>query len=139
MNINNDPINYIFKPEKLKPDILIVLSLEKTAKLIEFNSGKVIDSFKQMSINEIPFPIAVKYSINTPFGKEEPKMDSEGKSEIDDSQNKYSLTIPNENENQTSNKMKKKFPYIIYRKSIKYDKKPIRIKLNERHKKTDLL
>ena len=139
ININNDPINYIFKPEKLKPEILIVLSIEKTAKLIEFNSGKIIDSLKQMSINEIPFPTAVKYSINTPFNKGIPNVDIEDKSQVEDNSNKYSLTIPNENENQIESKIKKKFPYIIFRKNIKFDKKPIKIKLNERNMKKDLI
>ena len=137
IHLSEEPINYIFKPQKLMPEILIVLSLEKTAKLIDFNSGIFIDSFKQMSINEIPFPIAVKYSINTPFEKKIEKLELQRDSIAQDNSKKYSLTIPQEN--QMEDRLKKKFPYIMYRKSIKFDKKPIKLKLNEGIKKRDLI
>ena len=137
IHLNNEPINYIFKPQKLIPEILIVLSLDKTAKLIDFNSGMIIDSLKQMSVNEIPFPIAVKYSINTPFEKKNEKSELQIKTIEQDDSNKYSLTIPQEN--QFENRIKKKFPYILYRKNINFDKKPIKLKLNEGKKKRDLI
>ena len=135
IKINNEPINYIFKPEILKPDCLIIMSLEKTAKLIDFNSGKFIDSLKQNSINEKPFPIAVKYSINTPFEKN--NIISKNNQNSDENINKYSLTEPNKNEDNAENKIKKKYPYIIYRKNLKFNNESI--KINDVHMKNELI
>ena len=96
--------------------------------MIDFNSGKIIDSLKQISINDAPFPIAVKYSINTPFVKfEKSKEDVQINSPEKEDNNYRLLTIPNECENRVE-RMKKKFPFIIYRKDAKFEKKPIKIK-----------
>ena len=140
MNINNEPINYICKPKLLNPEILIVLSIEKTAKLIDFYSGNFIDSLKQISINENPFPIAVKYSINTPYVKNKKSKDNNTMNEQDDDYAKnHSMTIPNESSTMTERIMKKKFPYIIYRKNIKFENKSIKQNPNVTNGKRDLI
>ena len=124
--INNEPINFIIKPQLLNPEILIVLSIEKTAKLIEFNSGNIIDSLKQNSINDVPFPIAVEYSINIPFNKKIKNRDDLSIDlETEENINCRSMTIPNENKSREERKIDKKFPYIIYRKNLKEDIKPV--------------
>ena len=142
MKINYEPINFIFKPEQLNPEILIILSLEKTAKLINFNSGTIIDSLKQNSINEVPFPIAVKYSINTPYTKNpKPKLDLNLDFPNEYDSKKQSSTIQYGNKNRTERKIKtkKKYPYIIYRKNIKPDKEPIIQKNNNLNHQKDLI
>ena len=142
IKISNEPIISIFTHEILNPEILIIISLDKNAQLIDFNSGKIIDSLKQISINDAPFPIAVKYSINTPFVKfEKSKEDVQINSPEKEDNNYRLLTIPNECENRVE-RMKKKFPFIIYRKDAKFEKKPIKIKqkgINGINRKEDLI
>ena len=140
MNVNNEPINYIYKPKLLNPEILIVLSIQKTAKLIDFYSGNFIDSLKQISINENPFPIAVKYSINTPYVKNLKTKDNLKLNEKnEDNTYKYSMTIPNESSTRNEKITKKKFPYIIYRKNIKSENRPIKRNSNITNLKRDLI
>ena len=144
IKINAEPINFIFKPEQLKPEILIILSIEKTAKLIDINTGKIIDSLKQISINENPFPIAVKYSINTPYYKKtKPYLDLNDDFQVEEDSNTKSLTIQYERDNRIERQIKtqKKYPYIIYRKNInKFDLNPIDSKKKlGNNKKEDLI
>ena len=136
--INNEPIVFINKPSQLNPEILIVLGIEKTAKLIELNSGNIIDSLKQNSINDVPFPIAVEYSINIPFDKNKnSKEDLNLDEEIEKNSNMKSMTIPNERRDER--KKKNKYPYVIYRKNLKADIEPVIQIQNETNRKKNLI
>ena len=60
-----EPITYIFKPKELIPHILITVSVDRTVKLVDFTTGEYIDSLRQISIKENPFPIAVRFFGNS--------------------------------------------------------------------------
>ena len=138
--INNEPINFIIKPQQLFPEILIVLSIEKTAKLLDFNSGSIIDSLRQNSINDVPFPIAVEYNINIPFEKnKKTKEDLSFDLEIEENSNFGSITIPNESESRIERNEKNKFPFIIYRKNLKHYIEPIIQKQKETNRNKNLI
>ena len=146
-----EPITNIFKPEKLLPNILIVTSMDRTVKIINYETGEFIDSLRQISILDKSFPIAVRYNIDNPFerkknyvlkteGNKEYKKNEEkeenNKNEIEnyvnEKNNEHLLTIPNniEDEEQMNNKF---YPNIIYRKDVKFDYEPPKInKLEDR-------
>ena len=147
IELNKEPITHIFKPEKLIPNILIVTSLDRTVRLVNYDTGKYIDSLKQISINNSSFPIAVRYCIDNPFEKN-PVLKTEENKEINNKEynnneedekeekeekeknNKYLSTIPNiHNEEEQINQ--KFYPNILYRKNIKYDSEPPQFKKNE--------
>ena len=67
IELYKEPITYIFKPEELIPHVLIVASSNRMVNLIEYETGEFIDSLKQISILNYPFPIAIRYSIENPF------------------------------------------------------------------------
>ena len=157
IELNKEPITHISKPEKLIPNILIVSSLDRTVKLVDYNTGEYIDSLKQISINYSFFPIAVRYYIDNPFEKKHHlslhkeeynninntindniinEVGEEEEKDIDN--NLRCSTIPNINnindkEEQINQKM---YPNIIYRKNAeKYDIEHFKCKISEDREK----
>ena len=130
-----EPITYIFKPKELIPHILITVSIDRTVKLVDFTTGEYIDSLRQISIKENPFPIAVRFFKDNPFERkkepilstEENKDKEEEKKKIDDEDEddefadkikKYLDITPNSLDDEEEIENKKNFPYIIYRKDV---------------------
>ena len=145
IELNKEPITYIFKPEKLNPSILIVASNNRTVKLVDYNIGKFIDSLKQISVLDTPFPIAVRYNIDNPFEKRRNYvLKTEGNKEnIENNKNEniekennndYLLTTPNNNDDDEEQINNKFYPNIIFRKNVKFDE-PLKInKIEDRRK-----
>ena len=164
IELNKEPIIHIVKPEKLIPNILIVVSIDRTVRLVNYNTGEFIDSLKQISINNTTFPIAVRYCIDNPFEKKSPIVYTEENRDINndisnddnknknnnfndideeekekqlkenENNNKYS-TIPNINNDIDDEEDQQLYPNIMYRKNVKYEAEIPKIKKHEDRKK----
>ena len=152
LELNKEPVTFIFKPEELIPNTLIVSSANRMVKLINFQTGEFLDSLKQISILDSPFPIAIRYNIDNPFEKHKhqnyPVLKTEGNKESNEEKEQekktnnseqdnninYLLTTPNiiNEEEQTNNKL---YPNIIYRKDVVFDPEPPKFKKNEDRQK----
>lgn len=133
IQIHKEPITYIIKPKELIPSILITISTDRTVKLVNFNNGEYIDSFKQISIKDIQFPIAVRYCKDNPFEKfstineENITYNEPDKNQNEDDDN----IVPNNNNDEEELINQKYFPYIMYRKDIKQQNEPVISKVNK--------
>ena len=149
IELYKEPITYIFKPEELIPNILIIVSSNRMVSLINYETGKYIDSLKQISILDSPFPIAIKYKIENPFEKNTPSVKAEenkAKEEIDENNEKekgYSEHDKNENNNLNlmnilnikDEEEELNYNNIIYRKSVVFEPDPPKIKRFENRQK----
>ena len=133
IQIHKEPITYIIKPKELIPSILITISTDRTVKLVNFNNGEYIDSFKQISIKDIQFPIAVRYCKDNPFEKFSTiNEENITYNEPDKNQNEEDDNIvPNNNNDEEELINQKYFPYIMYRKDIKQQNEPVISKVNK--------
>ena len=131
VQIHKEPITYIIKPKELIPSILITVSTDRTVKLVNFNTGEYIDSFKQISIKDMQFPIAVRYWKENPFEKFSPlKEEKDIYNEPDKNQNDETDFIPN-NIDEEEFLNQKYYPYIMYRKDIKQQNESAIPKINK--------
>ena len=140
IELYKEPITYIFKPEELIPHVLIVASSNRMVNLIEYETGKFIDSLKQISILNYPFPIAIRYNIENPFEKKYHVVKTEGNKEKEEKDqkeeenpdnneenNQYLMTNPNLKDEEDELD-KKYYPNIIYRKNVEFDQEPPKMK-----------
>lgn len=120
IQIHKEPITYIIKPKELIPSILITVSTDRTVKLVNFNTGEYIDSFKQISIKDMQFPIAVRYCKENPFERF-PSLKEEKTSynEPDKNQKEEDDNLIPNNIDEEELLNQKYYPYIMYRKDIK--------------------
>jgi hypothetical protein len=136
IELNKEPITHIDKPEKLIPNILIVSSVDRTVKLVNYNTGEHIDSLKQNSINNKAFPIAVRYCIDNPFEKKSPIDHKEENKTIENDNNnaednnnndekkKYNNTLSDINEEEKEKKndeSNNKYTTISYINDVEND------------------
>ena len=151
IELHKEPITFIIKPEVLIPNVLIIASANRMVKLINCQTGQFIDSLKQISILDSPFPIAIRYNIDNPFEKKhQPAVTEENKDIIKENEkeeeednsvnneennnNIYSMTTPN-NIDEEEKLMNKLYPNIIYRKNVVFEPEPPKFKKFEDRRK----
>ena len=62
IKMHKEAIRYINIPQELEPKIIISTSNDKTVKLIELETGKYIDTLRQISIKYESVPIGIKFN-----------------------------------------------------------------------------
>ena len=73
IKMHKEAIRYINIPQELEPKIIISTSNDKTVKLIELETGKYIDTLRQISIKYESVPIGIKFLESNPFITSEKK------------------------------------------------------------------
>ena len=122
---NKESIKYIDISEDIMPKILIVTYSNRHVNIFDYNTGKYIDSLRQIIDKNYPVPIGIKYFKNNPFIEEININNSENKifyNEDDIIKDIKQKSIDDELENNNKEfdiiNIKKRFPQkinIIYR------------------------
>ena len=124
---NKESIKYIELSEEIMPKILIITYSNRHVYIFDYNSGKYIDSLRQIIDKNYPVPIGIKYFKNNPFIEEININNSENKIfyseediKNDIKQRSIDDEIDNNNKERYMMNIKKRFPQkinIIYRDS----------------------
>ena len=76
---HKESITFIDIPFELKPKIILTVSSDRTVQILDYYTGKFIDSFKVISIKFEPIPVAIKYYKQNPFLKKKNIKDEKNK------------------------------------------------------------
>jgi len=72
---HKEAITFIDIPFELKPKIIMTVSSDRTVQLLDYYTGKFIDSLKVISIKFDAIPVAIKYYKQNPFLKKKKTKD----------------------------------------------------------------
>ena len=90
IQMGHNSITHISIPPNLFPKIFIAISSDSYANIYDFENGKYIESFKQISMKYNSVPIAISFLKQNPFGQQ---------IEIEDEKSKIEKDIINRKEN----------------------------------------
>ena len=110
---HTESIKYINIPKDLKPKIILSTGNDRNIKLFNYETGKYIDSLKQISIKNNPIPIAIEYIRNNPFLEDVQEIEKKSSMQLFETDNILKLYKNKDNFNQMNNKKIKEDLYEL--------------------------